>query len=597
LILGAIGPCVEQEFDDIKQRIVNFLLAQRSQQWTFNYWQKESLEYEQLPYPDDLDDTFCALSSMYKFDPGLITGEALAAAINVLTAQEVKPGGPYRTWLVGEDSDDVWRDVDLAVNSNIALFLSQQKVELPELIAFQEHNIQQENFRSPYYPSFYPIVYFLSRCYRGNLGYKISGHILRHQNIQGYWQNPLDTALAVTSLLNLNFPPEQLKSAIQYLLESQDNGSWFTSPFCFDPNIEEQKYVAGSESLTTAFCCEALCLYQKAIKASQDRPQASLTEDEVYQQTVELVKHRFESLESELRETALSVLQKTMSNDPKRMISLLSLNFDRSLGKEAERKWLLKLGAANIYGWIAYTIYDDVLDNTPNPLLLSVANLCLREVTTVYGDFSQQYPGFNALFEQVMDGIDSANIWEIKHARTEVNRELIKLSALPDYGDYKLLAQRSFGHALGPVALLFIHKLNSAKQIDAVQQYFTHYLIARQLNDDAHDWLEDLQQGQLNSVGVLVLQQWLTGRSLPQDITLDLLPQLQQFFWDNVIDAVVNLIDSHIAAARQEYRNMDFLIDTDYLDSLLLPLAEAAKQAKRGVVTAREFLTAYSSGK
>jgi hypothetical protein len=42
---------------------------------------------------------------------------------------------------------------------------------------------------------------------------------------------------------------------------------------------------------------------------------------------------------------------------------------------------------------------------------------------------------------------------------------------------------------------------------------------------------------------------------------------------------------------------MDFLIDTDYLDSLLLPLAEAAKQAKRGVVTAREFLTAYSSGK
>jgi hypothetical protein len=102
LILGAIGPCVEQEFDDIKQRIVNFLLAQRSQQWTFNYWQKESLEYEQLPYPDDLDDTFCALSSMYKFDPGLITGEALAAAINVLTAQEVKPGGPYRTWLVGE---------------------------------------------------------------------------------------------------------------------------------------------------------------------------------------------------------------------------------------------------------------------------------------------------------------------------------------------------------------------------------------------------------------------------------------------------------------------------------------------------------------
>ena len=249
----------------VKDKLAKFLLFQKSKHWSFNYWVRHSKESKKLPYPDDLDDTFCALSALYQYDPNLIDGAAMAKIVTLLTAVEEKEGGPYRTWLVPETADKVWKDVNLAVNSNIAYFLSLQDVSLPKLNSFIESAIDTDRYLSPYYPSVYPIIYFISRdsALSVNSASQCRNFLFSKQDTSGKWTNPLNTALAVLSLLNFGVPPNKLDKSIVYITKKQNNGFWQPHAFCLDPAINRKKYYAGSAALTTAFCLEAISKYDK----------------------------------------------------------------------------------------------------------------------------------------------------------------------------------------------------------------------------------------------------------------------------------------------------------------------------------------------
>jgi hypothetical protein len=141
---------------EIREGLVGFLQAQRSEQGSFNYWDRRSKEYRLQPYPDDLDDTFCALKAMVRHRPDLVGGGLLADAAQLLIATEEKPGGPYRTWLTAQ-TGAAWRDVDVAVNANIAGFLALVGVELSSLVELVEQAIvAPDGLSSPYYPTVYP---------------------------------------------------------------------------------------------------------------------------------------------------------------------------------------------------------------------------------------------------------------------------------------------------------------------------------------------------------------------------------------------------------------------------------------------------------
>src|SRR3990167_4386977 len=107
----------KKKFNKIKKKFFCFLPPQKSSSWTFNYWAKNSKEYKTLPYPDDLDDTFCTLSALCNYDKNLIDGKVLAKITRLLEQQEIRIGGPYKTWIVPTTSPKIWYDVDLVVNS------------------------------------------------------------------------------------------------------------------------------------------------------------------------------------------------------------------------------------------------------------------------------------------------------------------------------------------------------------------------------------------------------------------------------------------------------------------------------------------------
>jgi len=543
----------------VKKLIAKFLLSQKNDNWSFNYWTRNAPENKTMPYPDDLDDTFCSLSALYQYNPKLIDGSALAQIINLLVAVEKKEGGPYCTWLVSKTSDQVWQDIDLAVNSNIGYFLSLQEVELDSINHLVQSAIDQNKLVSPYYPSIYPVIYFISRFYKSK---KLIDIILSHQK-SGHWGNPLNTALAIISLINQEIDPKILLPSINYLIKNQQkNGSWKISSFCIDPSINRQTFYAGSSALTTAFCIEALTKYFSIIKTFLTKNDP--ISDQIHQKIVQVAQEK------------TKFISPIPSKNLKKEITLLPYYFCRSLGntgKNVAQDLLIQLGLANLYGWIAYTIYDDFLDGDGPKNLLSLANVCLRELTCIYHHILPK-TNLAQVFNRTMNNIDKANQWEITNCYNS--------KKLPNYKKYSQLAQKSLGHALGPIAILYSLGFDqNSPEVKNTWNFFKNYLIARQLNDDAHDWEDDLKKGFINPVSVEILKKTNNKQIF------------QKIFWEKVLPQISNIILENIAKSKKNITKINVITKPKIIFSLLKNIEYSAQKAIHEQTETQKFIREY----
>jgi prenyltransferase beta subunit len=135
-ILGCLSGFKNSNAKSIRERLFQYLLTQKTDNWSFNYWDNTSKQYATHPYPDDLDDTFCALAALHQHDEHVLSPDALALITHLLIACEKEVGGPYKTWLVSDSAPHVWQDIDLAVKANIAHFLSLKNIKLKNLNRF-----------------------------------------------------------------------------------------------------------------------------------------------------------------------------------------------------------------------------------------------------------------------------------------------------------------------------------------------------------------------------------------------------------------------------------------------------------------------------
>jgi hypothetical protein len=590
--LEKISPYIEVE--GIKKDAAAFLVGQKSKYWSFNYWVKDSREAKIYPYPDDLDDTFCALSALYSYKTDLVDAKAMASIVKLLTITEMDEGGPYRTWLVSESSDKQWSDVDVAVNSNVAYFLSIQDVLLPNVQSFIEQSIEEEDFISPYYPHIYPIFYFISRFYKGKFVQKLQKSILAKRVSSG-WGNPLSTALATSALLNLGASPYSLQRSIESIIQEGTGGMWKPYPFCFDPTRAGKIFFSGSSALTNAFCLEALTKYLLTSRKKEYRESAPFDNKEVLcKEVFQRVESRLSRVGNNFYEKSSSTLSKILSKDKNNYIPLLPYYFATMLDDAivSEKKELIvQLGVANVYGWLAYTIYDDFWDEEGDPKNLATANICLRELTHVFLTILPRNEGFVKLFSKVLDGIDFSNDWEVNYCRIPCSGNVLHLEDFtsPDFGDYSQLSKKSFGHALGPLALLFsIGYTNHSFELGKISDFFHHYLIAKQLNDDAHDVIRDLQNGHCSAVVGLLIKDYQKKSRFSSTQVLN----LQEVFWESTIDTVGELIMEHIRLARASL-SIPIVKDASVLLKILRPLESSVLRALKERDNARNFLAAY----
>lgn len=570
--------------ESIKTQCAHFLLTQKSSAWSWNYWARMSVQSRVLPYPDDLDDTFLALTALWREERRLFSPAVSAAIAHLLFTTEKQPGGPYRSWLVDEMADKAWRDIDVAVNANVGGFLALQDIELPGITAFIEERIENGRFVSPYYPSVLPLAYFLSSWYRGASMDTLRQHILMKQ-IEGRWETPHDTALAVTALLRLGYPAAKLREARGYIEKEQlSDGSWHAAPMCIGPGGRR----SGAPSLTTAFCLEALVAYERAEETTTDsvsrRPRR-------YDPVVSQVKKSIAKLEYvDLKHHTEGVFSQIIARDIDRQIVRMPWMIAQALGVTLDKSLARNLAVASIWGWMAYTVYDDFLDNEGDPVYLPSAIFAHRQLLGVLRETLSDSSHFQQEIQTIMDRLDQANAWEMAHCRGKVENNHLLIPVLPDYGDYWQLADRSLGHMIAGLGVLYGAGVShTSTKMEGLREFFHHYLVARQLNDDAHDWQQDLRQGQINAVAVRILRIWSGNHDLEAGIDLVAdMETLQQIMWETIIDKVCEDIFYHLEAARGALARIH--ADSSVLEPLLSSLEGSARTALRTRDDALEFL-------
>ena len=590
-VTSLIGLALQEveESDPIRERLATFLLTQKSSDWAWNYWDRDSIHARQMPYPDDLDDTFLALTYLWHQDSTLFTPEVMAHIANLLFVTEIQPGGPYVTWVADETADHVWRDVDPIVNGNIASFLAIQGVELPGIEELVETAIKSDTLTSPYYPNLLPGAYLTARWYKGVQRDKLRDMILAGRKGVLEWGTAHETALAVCALLRLDYPAEELETAIEYIRKSQhSNGSWEMGSMY----IVDVEY--GSPALTTALCLEALALYHKA-DFRDGEPSLQQEQDPAYEAVISEVQSTIASLsQPELAQYASLLLQRILAQDGDRQIVLLSRLVQRVVGKNVDEGVLHSLAIISVWGWMAYTAFDDFLDDEGDSRILPSAVFAHRYMMANITTTLPRVSAFTAEVMDILGRIDGANAWEVGHCRGMITGNVLTINELPDYENFWQLADRSLGHAIAAVGVLYAAGYTSASsEMTALRDFFRHYLIARQLNDDAHDWQDDLRRGHVNAVAVLVLQKWCDGsknRSFTKGIDLKRHgDRLRLIMWEEVISNVCGIIEQEIEQARRAVRGVPTL-DGELLCVLLNPLERATKDALQARDDALEFI-------
>lgn len=599
----------------IQKNIAAFLLSQKSPQWSWNYWLRNSDDAKTSPYPDDLDDTVLALAALYQWNPRLVNGKAIAGFVQLLTALEIAEGGPYRTWIAPDTIAAVWKDVDVAVNANIGFLLSLLDIDLPNVNRLLSQAIRSNKCVSPYYYLPYPVWYFISRWHKGRGSNTVRKELVRHCR-KGGWENAaLPTALAVVTIMNQfdmqtvnRLTVSMVDKGIEFLLSCQEkDGGWPAYALLLGKTKNEGAWFAGSNALTTGFCLEALSYYSSyqlsPLRSEASRGTAAISHQQTNLNTIQAVldqvKKRFTLLEEPLQGVSLSELEKTLANDRDHQIALLPFLFRSMLKKQYQRQisdeFCVTLAMANLFGWMAYTIYDDFLDAEGNPLLLSVANVCLRELTLLFASALPVNDHYQRYYRSILNTIDRANIWEVMNAR--ISSQLSAFSpqlSVPDYGNLSQLAEKSLGHALGPITILFALKFETKalqdKEIRILKNFFIHYLIARQLNDDAHDWEEDLKRGQINAVGARVLVESRKSK-VRQRKTRE---RLKEIFWYTVAPVVAKEVLLHVKNAKTALASMTILETRKPFLHILEKYKNAATQMIEERRTTLEFLEGYS---
>jgi hypothetical protein len=592
LILTSLAGLEGSAARRIRARLAGFLLKQKDTTWAFNYWARTAPEYQAMPYPNDLDDTFCALAGLYLHDSSLVGETVLAQVIKLLLATETAVGGPYRTWLVSPASEAVWLDVDVAVNSNIAYFLSLVSNRLPKLDALMSRAIVSDTFSSPYYPSVYAFVYYFARAYGGPHKDRL---LRKARQLHKAASTDLDQALCLSARVRLG-ETQDLSSAAKVLLAAQQaDGSWPAAVFYADPVKNGKRYYNGGAALTTAFVLEALQLYaadaQNHTMAAPDYQVA-----DQYQLTsatiLTLAKKQCATLPTDLRRTMVRSLTTLADSSNGKEIIGLAGDCNRSLHDPLEPPddFLENLSLANLYGWLAYTIYDDFLDEEGQSGLLPAANVAMRYAVQGFLKVLPADRSFHALVYEVFDIIDAANTWELAHCRYRIENDNIVLGTLPNYQDLAKLAERSLGHTLGPIAILAARRSSAAAR-KHTRQALNHYLIVRQLNDDLHDWQEDLTNGHITYVVTHILSglRIKRGRHNLSNLVAEARPQ----FWYKTLPIICREMQQHLTAGRQSLQRAGIFEGTNGISKLLDGLEVSVQDILAQQGQAENFLKQY----
>lgn len=362
-------------------------------------------------------------------------------------------------------------------------------------------------------------------------------------------------------------------------------------------------YEVDLNNLTTYLADKKVKLVEFKIVNQKDVKDKN--EAELLKLMIKLAEKRLSAFNSQFKKDALEEINKTLTRNKDKQMSLISYYLYQSIGKNLSAKskiFLSELGLMNIFFWSAFIIYDNFWDEDEEAETnkLPVANLFTRDYLNFYYLIFKNQPEFILFFKKIMDKLDEANNWETNYCRLKVrNNQIIIPEKIIDYKNYEKKFYPAAGQIIGPIAVLNQegYKINSP-EIKLLIDYFKNYLIAMQINDDAHDWEEDLNRGHLSTVTVILIKDWLKINPTKKLIDLQKdLPTLKEIFWKKTIKKAANITLKHTKKSRFFLKKMIFLKEFKYLEHFINISENIAYQAlrerKRGIDLLKELKTPF----
>lgn len=160
-------------------------------------------------------------------------------------------------------------DVDTVVNANVLYYLGKRK-ETQSIIQHLIHVIKEnkEDNCDKWYRNPLIVYYFISRNFYVGINEleEIQADMINRilstcQKNGSFGESEFETALAVSSLIFLDYHGPELETGINHLIKTQsERGNWKRWAIYYTGIKKTASF--GSEELTTAFCLEALALYE-----------------------------------------------------------------------------------------------------------------------------------------------------------------------------------------------------------------------------------------------------------------------------------------------------------------------------------------------
>lgn len=440
-----------------------FLQKNISNYSTWNYHLRDNKQ----TYPDDLDSTVIANNIRLKFDQR--SQEIIVAdLISQLISQEIRPGGPYRTWLFNDNDINWGKDVDLVVNYRIMKLLQQFNVNLPSLNTWL-HKQSKLKKSSPYYPLIESQLVWLQ-----------------------FDPNPTISNLSPTNLyevarlisMALNVPNNHvflpaLQPYYKKLLNVKKT-SLKAFPSFLDNIKKDYECWVGSRFLTLCACYHAIHCYEEAIRIQTIRKQQLSTK----QKLISAVHKELSVLPKQLYKFCDLACQKLLGDGNSPALCFLPSSTTQILNITPEL-WT-SLATATIFGWAGYGLHDHVIDenklNTTQIVSSRTLTLLSFSIFLEISKFAKKN-WFKNWLTQTYLRMESTYLFDSQHSQTKK----------PTIGWEQHIFNRSSGLLVAPAVLqLAINsKTTNFNDLIAVGKPL---IIAKQLMDDLHDWEDDLKK-------------------------------------------------------------------------------------------------------
>ena len=192
-----------------------------------------------------------------------------------------------------------------------------------------------------------------------------------------------------------------------------------------------------------------------------------------------------------------------------------------------------------------------------------------------------------------MNEVDNANTWEKEHCGLQIKNGVIRMpQKFPD-GTKRRAGLKSIAHALPAIGVSLFLDEDGEETPRALESFFHHYLVARQLHDDAHDWKDDLAAGRITPVvkKILIARR---ARHGDEDCILEKeMAELQFDFWKVQIESIVKDIKIQTDKARHAIERAESIINSEPILELVDRLDRAAEKTLRERNDAIEFMDSY----